>query len=145
MATPATRLFGYFIDWVIRVVIFTLAAGSIGSDSIGGALFGLILLIGYLILLLYFMSKSTSIGKRILGLKVYKKDTEKPLGFFMMLIREVIGKAISGLIFCLGFLWILFDKNNQGWHDKLVGSIVRKAEVSVEDATKISNTTVDLN
>jgi len=46
-------------------------------------------------------------------------------GFFIMLIREWIGKAIiSGMIFSLGFLWILFDRDNQGWHDKLVSTYV---------------------
>ena len=41
-----------------------------------------------------------------------------------MLIRELIGKAISGMILLLGFLWILFDQDNQGWHDKLVSTYV---------------------
>lgn len=132
VATPITRLFGHIIDWGIGVILFMLAFGSMGlgveSDSLGGTFFGLILLIGYVVLSLYCMSKSTSIGKSILGLKVYKKDTKKPLGFFMMLIREIIGKTISSFILCIGFLWILFDKDNQGWHDKLVGSIVCKVE-----------------
>lgn len=79
IATPITRLFGHIIDWGIGAILFMLAFGSIGVgvelDSSGGTLFGLILLIGYFILSLYCMSKSTSIGKSILGLKVYKIDT----------------------------------------------------------------------
>ncbi|MCL6558264.1 MAG: RDD family protein, partial [Firmicutes bacterium] len=45
-------------------------------------------------------------------------------GFLTMLIREWIGKWISGLILGLGFLWILFDRDNQGWHDKLMSTYV---------------------
>ena len=101
-----------------------LAFGSIATDTGGGALFGIILLIGYLILQIYMMTKSTSLGKRLLGLKVYNKNTNQPVGFWMMLVREIIGKFISAMIFSLGFLWILFDKDNQGWHDKLIGSVV---------------------
>ena len=41
-----------------------------------------------------------------------------------MLIREWIEKVISGLILSLGFLWILFARDNQGWHDKLLGTYV---------------------
>lgn len=41
-----------------------------------------------------------------------------------MLIREWIGKAISGLLLSLGFLWILFDRDKQGWHDKLMSTYV---------------------
>lgn len=109
---------------MIGLILYTLAFGGIASETGGGALFGIILLIGYLILQIYMMTKSTSLGKKLLGLKVYNKDTKRPVGFWMMLVREVIGKFISGLIFGIGFLWIIFDKDNQGWHDKLIGSIV---------------------
>ena len=41
-----------------------------------------------------------------------------------MLVREWIGKPISMVVFCLGYLWILIDQDNQGWHDKLVDTYV---------------------
>ena len=41
-----------------------------------------------------------------------------------MLGREWIGKWISGLIFLLGYVWILIDKENQGWHDKILATYV---------------------
>ena len=41
-----------------------------------------------------------------------------------LLIREWIGKSISALVLSLGFLWILIDKENQGWHDKLMSTYV---------------------
>lgn len=56
-------------------------------------------------------------------MRVIKEDGTGA-GFFRMLIRESIGKAISGLIFSLGYLWILFDRDKQGWHDKLVSTYV---------------------
>ncbi len=84
---------------MIGLILYTLAFGGIASETGGGALFGIILLIGYLILQIYIMAKSTSLGKKLLGLKVYNKDTKRPVGFWMMLVREVIGKFISGLIF----------------------------------------------
>jgi len=31
---------------------------------------------------------------------------------------------ISGQIFYLGYLWMLWDDKQQTWHDKVVGSIV---------------------
>ena len=56
-------------------------------------------------------------------MRVIKEDGT-PAGFMTMLLREWIGKWISGLILLLGFLWILFDKDNQGWHDKLMSTYV---------------------
>lgn len=124
LAPPVSRLFGHLIDWVIGTILCSLALGGIASETGEGALFGLILLFGFLVLQIYMMSKSTSLGKKILGLKVYNKNTKHPVGFWMMFIREVVGKFISAMILSLGFLWILFDKDNQGWHDKLIGSVV---------------------
>jgi len=71
-----------------------------------------------------FWANGTSPGKSILDMKVINKDTRETAGFGTMFLREIIGKAISHLIFCLGFIWILIDDKNQGWHDKLVNTIV---------------------
>ncbi len=59
----------------------------------------------------------------LLGLHVAKENGERA-GFFTMLIREVIGKFISSLVLGLGFLWIVLDKEKQGWHDKLMSTYV---------------------
>ena len=56
-------------------------------------------------------------------MRVVKEDG-RAAGFFAMLIRESIGKTISGMALSLGFLWILFDQDNQGWHDKLMNTYV---------------------
>lgn len=135
--SPMLRLFGHLFDWVSAILLYGVAFGSIGTETDGGALFGLVLLLGFLVLQIYMMAQSTSLGKRILGLKVYNKDSGEPVGFWMMLVREVIGKALSSLVLGIGFLWILFDQDKQGWHDKLIGSIVckEKSELAAERGT----------
>ena len=52
------------------------------------------------------------------------KENGTPATFWTMLFREWIGKIISGMIFSLGYLWILIDKERQGWHDKLASTYV---------------------
>ena len=59
----------------------------------------------------------------MLGMRVIKEDGSSA-GFGTMLIREWIGKLISAMIFSLGFIWILIDKDKQGWHDKLMSTYV---------------------
>lgn len=43
-----------------------------------------------------------------------------------MLLREVIGKWVSGLVFGLGYFWAIWDKDGQTWHDKIAGTVVVK-------------------
>ena len=88
-----------------------------------GAIIGLLLLLAYIIWALVLFARGTTPGKKVLGMRVINEDGT-PAGFMTMLLREWIGKWISGLILSLGFLWILFDKDNQGWHDKLMSTYV---------------------
>ncbi len=39
-----------------------------------------------------------------------------------------LGYFASTIPLCLGFLWIAFDKRKQGWHDKLAGTVVIRAQ-----------------
>ena len=41
-------------------------------------------------------------------------------------LREILGKFISTIALCLGFLWIAWDRQKQGWHDKIAGTYVVK-------------------
>lgn len=97
--------------------------------SILTILFG-ILGIGYLIFVLVkqikYWKKGTSFGKNKKHLYVVHKDTGKTITTSNMFLREVFGKIISGMVFSLGFIWILLDKEKQAWHDKLVSSVVVK-------------------
>ena len=47
----------------------------------------------------------------------------KPFTFWRMMFREIIVKQASGVLM-LGFIWILVDEKNRGWHDKILDSYV---------------------
>jgi uncharacterized RDD family membrane protein YckC len=66
--------------------------------------------------------KGTSIGGIVLGLKVVRQDGQ-PLTFLVALVRAFAG-AFSLIVLFLGFLWIIWDKEKQGWHDKIAGTVV---------------------
>ena len=63
-----------------------------------------------------------TIGKWLCGLKVIKKNGE-PLGLGLAFLRW-LGYWVSSFFLCLGFIWIAFSKQKQGWHDKIAGSYV---------------------
>lgn len=126
LASPGQRLGAYLLDMVIwgpfnLVAVFLISTAE--DENWGLVSFGFLLILGMLVLSLYFWAKSTSLGKWLLGLRVYR-TTGTLLGFWMMLVRETIGKLISGSLLGIGFLWLLWDRDNQCFHDKIAGSVV---------------------
>lgn len=63
-----------------------------------------------------------TIGKKILGIKVVQ-STGRPMTLGIAFLRWV-GYIVSGLVFCLGYIWIAFDERKQGWHDKIADTCV---------------------
>jgi len=61
-------------------------------------------------------------GKMLLGLRVIQASGE-PMTPGVAFLRWV-GYLISGLLFCLGFLWVAIDRRKQGWHDKIAATVV---------------------
>ena len=84
--------------------------------------------LAFLVWLAYFAGmwtwKGTTIGGIVLGLKVVRMDG-KPVTFAVGLVRA-LGGAFATMVFFLGILWIAWDREKQGWHDKLAGTIVLK-------------------
>jgi uncharacterized RDD family membrane protein YckC len=129
------RLVAYIIDAIIiaipNAIIQAIFMGGLQSDSPGGgavimALIGSLLVlvwsVGYLV---YFWTTSgQTIGKKVMGVKVVTTDGEL-VGVGKAILR-IIGYAISGIVFYLGFIWIIFDSEKQGWHDKIAGTYVIK-------------------
>ena len=69
--------------------------------------------------------KGQTLGKMALGIKVIKRNGQA-LGLGQAALREVVGKFVSFIALCLGFLWVAWDPKKQGWHDKIAGTEVIK-------------------
>jgi len=92
-----------------------------GSST--GIVVGFIVMLTFPVFAIILFARGTTPGKRLLGMWVIKEDGSRS-GFLTMLLREIVGKFVSGLVFALGFVWILIDDDNQGWHDKLMSTYV---------------------
>jgi uncharacterized RDD family membrane protein YckC len=68
--------------------------------------------------------KGTTIGGIVIGLKVVRFDGQ-PVTFAVALVRALAG-AFSIFVLFLGILWIAWDSEKQGWHDKIAGTVVLK-------------------
>jgi uncharacterized RDD family membrane protein YckC len=61
-------------------------------------------------------------GKALLGLRVVTVEGKR-LSYLRASMR-LAGYLLSGVMFYLGFLWIIVDDQRQAWHDKLAGTYV---------------------
>jgi len=89
------------------------------SFSLLTAILGLIYYVGL-------TAQGATLGKKVFGLKVVQEDGTPP-GFGRALLRQTVGYWISAAVFYLGFLWIAFDDQKQGWHDKISQTYVVRA------------------
>jgi uncharacterized RDD family membrane protein YckC len=69
--------------------------------------------------------KGTTVGGIVLGLKIVRFDGQR-VEFPVALVRA-LAAAFSVVVFFLGFLWIAWDFEKQGWHDKIAGTLVLKS------------------
>ena len=68
-------------------------------------------------------TRGQTVGKMALGIKVIDADTGGYIGVPRG-IGRYFARFLSGIVFALGYLWMLWDDRNQCWHDKLVRSVV---------------------
>lgn len=68
--------------------------------------------------------KGTTVGGILLNLKVVRTDAQ-PLTWPVCLVRA-LAAAFSTIVLFLGFFWIAWDRDREGWHDKLAGTAVVK-------------------
>ncbi len=84
------------------------------------------LVVSYMALMIAFYTRALSPGKYILRLRIIDITTGKHASFRRMLLRELVGKFVSSIVFSMGYLWALIDVNSQTWHDKLARTVVVK-------------------
>jgi len=82
--------------------------------------------LGLLIAVAYFAGmwawKQTTIGGIVIGLKVVRIDG-RPFTFVTAIVRA-LAAIFSVIVLFFGFIWIGWDVEKQGWHDKIAGTVV---------------------
>ena len=89
----------------------------------------------YFVLLTYYAG--ATLGKRLFHLKVVSSEGRKPT-FFEIVFRESVGRFLSHLIFCVGYIMVGADKKKRGLHDILSDTyVVYEHKVSVAVPTPV--------
>ena len=118
-----------FLITLIAIMGFTFAVTAASRRSVVGSNTDLSIVAG-LTLILFVLNfvvmagiGGQTAGMRILGIFIVRVDGT-PFTMKEAAIRHLIGYPLSTLSFFLGFLWMLWDPLQQGWHDKLARTIV---------------------
>lgn len=119
------RFMALLINLLIAVVLYVTAVGIFGGLSEDLGIFIAILFpAGYVVWFMLLLRKGLTPGKKLLGLQVVNHQTGRLPGYGKMFLREIVGRFLNRMGFGLGYLWALFDKNAQAWHDRLAGTVV---------------------
>lgn len=71
----------------------------------------------------FWLSWKATPGKLLFDCQILDADTFQKARFSQLILRYLC-YIISALPLGLGFVWIAFNKRNQGWHDKLSNTVV---------------------
>jgi uncharacterized RDD family membrane protein YckC len=71
--------------------------------------------------------RGQTLGKWATGLRIERRDGG-PVGIGRILLRHLVGYALSLFIFGLGFLFAAFDSQGRALHDMIAGTLVVRSE-----------------
>lgn len=120
LASIGSRLVSFVVDLIILDIALTFGFVFLSRDSFTLIFYWGLITMGYFT---YFFGNGQTLGMKVVKIKLIGTDGTYPVGYIKGFLRW-IGMVISNLIFNLGYLWILIDKNRQGWHDGIAGTYV---------------------
>jgi uncharacterized RDD family membrane protein YckC len=118
------RLGAVLIDGILLAVIGFVVNAAIGRGAGGGVSLAIgIAYFGYL----EGSSSGQTLGKRVAGIRVIDYATGGSIGYGRAVVRY-FARILSTLPCLLGYFWMLWDKEKQTWHDKIIGDVVVPVE-----------------
>ena len=123
----AVEYMGFWIR--LAAAIIDIVVISVISSLISFVLvpFAFWIIIFWLYYWLFTGLKGQTPGKMVVGIRVVNAEGSIP-GLGSAALREIPGKILSFIAIWLGFLWIIWDGQKQGWHDKIANTYVLKVE-----------------
>jgi len=116
------RVGALIVDALVLAIPTIIVIIVLGNTGIANAITTLISLVYYVAL--EGGPTGQTVGKRALGIRVLDfRGGTGAIGFGRALVRNLV-KYISGVVVLLGYLWMLWDREKQTWHDKAATSVV---------------------
>ncbi len=109
-----------FVSSIIDSFILMIIGSIFAFIPYAGSVLPAILSILYFT---YFFGNGQTFGMKAMKIKLIGTKGEYPIGYKKGFIRWA-GMLVSGAVIGLGYIWILIDKDKQGWHDKIADTYV---------------------
>ena len=131
LANIQKRALAFLIDEFILAFLFLIIIyDQVAANSDSEAIVALInsytfeyLLIKILYQTFFVYQYSATLGKIFMKIQIVDAVTlQKPI--FGSVLNRAVFRIISEMIFYMGFVWALYTKNRQGWHDKTARTLV---------------------
>ena len=113
------RLGATIIDGIVSYAIAFVLGLADPNLAVLGGIIGLAI---YCVM----VGKGQSIGQKATNIRLVDTNSGAGISAGKALGRRIVS-IVSAIPCYLGFLWMLWDKDKQTWHDKVVGSVVVKA------------------
>ncbi len=129
-ATPVSRLLAFLVDWALALAL--MIPGILFGLLQWGGLSLLFTFLGSLAILAHpiigWLKYGKTLGKHFLGIHIVETEDSSRIGLQgRTLILRILGYFLCALFMYLPFLWILFDEEGLGPHDKIAGTRVVKS------------------
>lgn len=118
------RVGAYIVDGVVLFVLFAVVGSGTSGDPSAANGLGLLIDVVYFVGLWTYWNGQT-LGNKLLGIRVVKTDGS-PVNLVTALVRYV-GVILAAIPLLIGLIWVAFDREKQGWHDKIAGTYVVRA------------------
>ena len=122
---------GMITQSIIGVLLIIIKTNTLFSNVI---MFISSLVIPWIYFILMTHFKGATLGKMLVGITVKSEDSQK-LSLNNVIIRETIGKFISSIILCIGYIMAAFTPKKQGLHDMMAHSIVVYKDPTAKHST----------
>jgi uncharacterized RDD family membrane protein YckC len=127
-----------FIDGVvliiINVVIGLLAAISASSISSYGWILSILISWAYFIVMTN--NSQATIGKKAVGIIVVSTDLTPPT-IGQIILRETVGRIVSGIILGIGYLMAAFTPRKRALHDMMASTLVIYKDPNKKQSTGV--------
>lgn len=129
----AASIIDYFLLMIVQYIFIFSFYGSfdeyiyaVSSDM------AVIYLISALVGVAYYSgmwayADGATVGKKLVKIKIVSNEDGSDIGLGAALLRY-LGYMISSIPCGLGFLWVIWDDEKRGWHDKISNTKVVSAE-----------------
>jgi predicted Zn finger-like uncharacterized protein len=115
----------FVLSLLIALIVGQLGFAATGDPAVNIVLwlFGVTISMGYAVFFVGYCGQTP--GKMALRIKVIR-TSGRPVSYGRAVLREVLGKFLSGILLGIGYLMVAFDRQKQGLHDKIADTYVIK-------------------